>query len=105
MIEELTKTVRELTGSLFYWRKKIMDWGLASGLAAICGVVVNFIRIGRWQGNIETRVQQIEQTFDKQDARLEGLTNSINEQNKILTKIEVKLDLIFGEKKGRKKNA
>lgn len=82
-----------------------MDWGLASGLAAICGVVVNFIRIGRWQGNIETRVQQIELTFDKQDARLEGLMNSINEQNKILTKIEVKLDLIFNESKGKKKNA
>ena len=76
-----------------------MDWGLVAGLAALCGVVVNFIRIGRWQGNIETRVDKVEQNFDKQDIRLENLTTSINEQNKILTKIEVKLDLIFRENK------
>ncbi len=76
-----------------------MDWGLVTGMAALCGVVVNFIRIGRWQGSIETRVDKIEQNFDKQDIRLENLTTSINEQNKILTKIEVKLDLIFKENK------
>ena len=76
-----------------------MDWGLVTGVAALCGVVVNFIRIGRWQGSIETRVDKIEQNFDKQDIRLENLTTSINEQNKILTKIEVKLDLIFKENK------
>lgn len=76
-----------------------MDWGLVTGMAALCGVIVNFIRIGRWQGSIETRVDKIEQNFDKQDIRLENLTTSINEQNKILTKIEVKLDLIFKENK------
>ena len=76
-----------------------MDWGLVAGLTALCGVVVNFIRIGRWQGSIETRVDKVEKNFDKQDIRLENLTTSINEQNKILTKIEVKLDLIFRENK------
>lgn len=79
-----------------------MDWGLATGLAAICGVVMNFIRIGRWQGNIETRVEKIEQTFEKQDTRLEGLANSISEQNRLLTEIKIKLDMLF-DKKGRKK--
>lgn len=80
-----------------------MDWGLVTGMAALCGVVVNFIRIGRWQGSIETRVDKIEQNFDKQDIRLENLTTSINEQNKILTKIEVKLDLIFKENKAKER--
>lgn len=80
-----------------------MDWGLVTGVAALCGVVVNFIRIGRWQGSIETRVDKIEQNFDKQDIRLENLTTSINEQNKILTKIEVKLDLIFKENKAKER--
>ena len=56
-----------------------MDWGLVAGLAALCGVVVNFIRIGRWQGSIETRVDKVEKNFDKQDIRLENLTTSINE--------------------------
>ena len=80
-----------------------MDWGLVTGMAALCGVIVNFIRIGRWQGSIETRVDKIEQNFDKQDIRLENLTTSINEQNKILTKIEVKLDLIFNESKAKER--
>ena len=80
-----------------------MDWGVVTGMAALCGVVINFIRIGRWQGSIETRVDKIEQNFDKQDIRLENLTTSINEQNKILTKIEVKLDLIFKENKERER--
>lgn len=81
-----------------------MDWGLLTGVAAICGVIANFIRIGRWQGNIETRVDKMEKTFEKQDMRLEKLTVSITEQNRILTEIKVKLDLLF-DKKGRKKNA
>ena len=80
-----------------------MDWGLVTGMAALCGVIVNFIRIGRWQGSIETRVDKMEQNFDKQDIRLENLTTSINEQNKILTKIEVKLDLIFKENKAKER--
>ncbi|MBP3345570.1 MAG: hypothetical protein J6L86_00875 [Alphaproteobacteria bacterium] len=80
-----------------------MDWGLVTGMAALCGVIINFIRIGRWQGSIETRVNKIEQNFDKQDIRLENLTTSINEQNKILTKIEVKLDLIFKENKAKER--
>jgi uncharacterized coiled-coil protein SlyX len=80
-----------------------MDWGLVAGMAALCGVIVNFIRIGRWQGSIETRVDKMEQNFDKQDIRLENLTTSINEQNKILTKIEVKLDLIFNESKAKER--
>lgn len=80
-----------------------MDWGVVTGMAALCGVVINFVRIGRWQGSIETRVDKIEQNFDKQDIRLENLTTSINEQNKILTKIEVKLDLIFKENKARER--
>ena len=46
----------------------------------------------------------MEKTFEKQDTRLEKLTVSINEQNRILTEIKVKLDMLF-EKKGRKKNA
>ena len=80
-----------------------MDWGLVTGMAALCGVIINFIRISRWQGSIETRVDKIEQNFDKQDIRLENLTTSINEQNKILTKIEVKLDLIFKENKAKER--
>lgn len=78
-----------------------MDWGLVAGIAALCGVVVNFIRIGQWQGRIETRVDKLEAASEKQDKKLEVLANLINKQNELLTEIKVKIDLVFAGK-GRK---
>ena len=76
-----------------------MDWGLVTGLAAICGVIVNFIRIGRWQGNIETRVSTLEKIYDSHDLRMENLTRLLSKQNDLLTEVKVKLDMLFSEKK------
>lgn len=78
-----------------------MDWGLVAGIAALCGVVINFIRIGQWQGRIETRVDKLEAASEKQDKKLEVLANLINKQNELLTEIKVKIDLVFAGK-GRK---
>ncbi len=80
-----------------------MDWGLVTGLAAICGVIVNFIRIGRWQGNIETRVSTLEKIYDSHDLRMENLTRLLSKQNDLLTEVKVKLDMLFSEKKMRQK--
>lgn len=80
-----------------------MDWGLVAGLAALFGVVVNFIRFGRWQGNIETRVAGLEKISDGHDARMENLTKLMSKQNDLLTEIKVKLDMLFSEKKVRRK--
>ena len=76
-----------------------MDWGLVTGLAAMCGVIVNFIRIGRWQGNIETRVSTLEKIYDSHDLRMENLTRLLSKQNDLLTEVKVKLDMLFNEKK------
>ncbi len=83
----------------------MVDWGVISGLAALCGVVINFVRIGRWQGNIETRVHSLEKSFDNHDIRMENLTRLIAKQNDLLTEVKVKLDLIFSNKNERRKNA
>ena len=80
-----------------------MDWGLVTGLAAMCGVIVNFIRIGRWQGNIETRVSTLEKIYDSNDLRMENLTRLLSKQNDLLTEVKVKLDMLFNEKKMRQK--
>lgn len=80
-----------------------MDWGLVAGLAALCGVVVNFIRFGRWQGNIETRVAGLEKISDGHDTRMENLAKLMSKQNDLLTEIKVKLDMLFNEKKARRK--
>ena len=76
-----------------------MDWGLVTGLAAMCGVIVNFIRIGRWQGNIETRVSTLEKIYDSHDLRMENLTRLLSKQNDLLTEVKVKLDMLFDDKK------
>lgn len=80
-----------------------MDWGLVTGLAAMCGVIVNFIRIGRWQGNIESRVSTLEKIYDSHDLRMENLTRLLSKQNDLLTEVKVKLDMLFSEKKMRQK--
>ena len=84
-------------------RMEMMDWGVVSGLAALVGVIINFIRIGRWQGNIETRVSILEKTFDHHDIRMKELTTLISKQNDLLTEVKIKLEMLF-EKKKRGKN-
>lgn len=79
-----------------------MDWGLITGLAAICGVIVNFVRIGHWQGNIETRVDALENNYSHHDIRLDELVNLINRQNELLTEVKVKLEMLFDRKERRR---
>ena len=79
-----------------------MDWGLITGLAAICGVIVNFVRIGHWQGNIETRVDTLENNYNHHDIRLDELVNLINRQNELLTEVKVKLEMLFDRKERRR---
>ena len=80
-----------------------MDWGLITGLAAICGVIINFIRIGHWQGNIETRVDTLEKNSDHHSIRMEELVDLIHKQNDLLTEVKVKLEMLF-DKKERRRN-
>ena len=81
-----------------------MDWGLITGLAAMGGVITNFIRFGRWQGNIETRVSTLEKIYDNHDLRMENLTRLLSKQNDLLTEVKVKLDMIFRENKAERKS-
>ncbi len=85
-------------------RLGMMDWGLITGLAAICGVITNFIRFGRWQGNIETRVSTLEKIYDNHDLRMENLTRLLSKQNDLLTEVKVKLDMLFNDKKVKPKS-
>ena len=78
-----------------------MDWGVITGLAAIGGVITNFIRFGRWQGKIETQVSTLEKIYDSHDIRMENLTNLLSKQHDLLTEVKVKLDMLF-DKKGKK---
>lgn len=72
-----------------------MDWGLVTGLTAMCGVIVNFVRIGHWQGNIETRVDALEKSLDHQGVRLEEIADLIYKQNNLLTEVKVKFEMLF----------
>lgn len=78
-----------------------MDWGLISGLAALAGVIINFVRIGRWQGNIETRVSILEKNVYRHDSRMEELAMLMSKQNDLLTEVKIKLEMLFEDKKKR----
>ena len=103
MTEKLVKMLRELKSSLFCWRKKIMDWGLVSGLAALCGVVVNFLRFGKWQGIIETKVTRLEWDSSNALAKFDAIEQALKDNNEILTELKVKLEVML-ERKARKRN-
>lgn len=78
-----------------------MDWGLITGLSAIAGVIANFIRFGRWQGKIETKVSTLEKIYDSHDLRMENLTRLLSKQNDLLTEVKVKLDMLFEKKRNK----
>ncbi len=80
-----------------------MDWGLLSSLAALLGVLLNFIRIGEWKARQETRLDGLEKRQDSYDGRVEGLILLINKQNELLTELKVKLDLMLTDKNRRRK--
>lgn len=75
-----------------------MDWGLVSGIAAIIGVIINFIRFGRWQGAIETKVEELDKNFIVYQNKMDGLSVIMNRQNELLTEVKVKIDLIIDGK-------
>lgn len=81
-----------------------MDLGLVTGLAALCGVLCNFIRLGEWKARQETKVENLEKRIEAFDHTLSDLLSKNDYQTQLLTELKVKLDMIFNDKKGRKKN-
>ena len=81
-----------------------MDWGLIAGAAALIGVLMNFIRMGEWKARQETKVENLEKRVETFDRTVGDLLSKNDYQTQLLTELKVKLDMIFTEKKGRKKN-
>lgn len=79
-----------------------MDWGLISGLAALCGVIVNFLRFGKWQGIIETKVTRLEWDSSKALAKFDAIEQALRENNEILTELKVKLEIMMAGKEKKK---
>lgn len=80
-----------------------MDMGLITGLVAICGVLFNFIRIGHWQGSIESRVKNLEQASFNALTKFDAISKALDKNNVILTELKTRLDIMFEEKRGKKK--
>lgn len=81
-----------------------MDWGIIAGVSALIGVLMNFIRVGEWKARQETKVDNLEKRLDSFERSIGDLLRKNDVQMQLLTELKVKLDLIFNEKKGRKKN-
>lgn len=81
-----------------------MDWGIIAGVSALIGVLMNFIRVGEWKARQETKVDNLEKRLDGFEHSIGDLLRKNDVQTQLLTELKVKLDMIFSEKKGRKKN-
>lgn len=81
-----------------------MDWGILAGVSALIGVLMNFIRVGEWKARQETKVDNLEKRLDGFEHSIGDLLRKNDVQTQLLTELKVKLDMIFNEKKGRKKN-
>ncbi len=79
-----------------------MDWGLIAGLAALAGVFMNFVRIGHWQGSMESRVKSLEQASSNALTKFDAISQVLDKNTVILTELKTRLDLIFDEKRGRR---
>lgn len=80
-----------------------MDLGLIAAIAALIGVVANFIRFGHWQGSMESRVNNLEQTSSNTLSKFDDICKTLNHNTIILTEMKTRLDVLFDEKKGKKK--
>ena len=75
-----------------------MNWeGITAGLA-LCGVLFNFIRFGKWQGIIETKVSNLERDSCNALTKFDAINKALKENNEILTAVKVKLELMLEER-------
>ena len=77
-----------------------MDWEAVGIILSLCGVLFNFIRFGKWQGIIETKVTVLERDSSITLTKFDVLNKALRENNEILTELKVKIELML-EKKGR----
>lgn len=77
-----------------------MNWEALGVILSLCGVLFNFIRFGKWQGIIETKVTALERDSSATITKFDVLNKALQENNELLTELKVKIELML-EKKGR----
>lgn len=77
-----------------------MNWEAFGVVLSLCGVLFNFIRFGKWQGVIETKVASLERDSSITITKFDVLNKALRENNELLTELKVKIELML-EKKGR----
>ena len=82
-----------------------MNWEAIGVLLALFGVFFNFLRFGKWQGIIETKVSNLEKDSSNALTKFDAINKALKENNEILTEVKVKLEMIFdkGEKNDTKR--
>ncbi len=75
----------------------MMSWEGMCAIAAIAGVAMNFIRFGKWQGNIETRVTVLERESAKVFTKFDVVSKRIEESGKLLAEVNAKLGILLDE--------
>lgn len=75
----------------------MMSWEGMCAIAAIAGVITNFIRFGKWQGSMETRVTVLERESIKAFTKFDVVSKRIEETGKLLAEVNAKLEVLLEE--------
>lgn len=72
-----------------------MGWEGIGAIAALCGVVFNFVRFGNWQGKIEAKVETLERDSSNALTKFDVINKTMKENNALLVEMQVKINLLF----------
>lgn len=71
-----------------------MNWEAIGVILALFGVFFNFLRFGKWQGIIETKVGNLERDSLNALTKFDAINKALKENNEILTEVKVKLEMM-----------
>ena len=75
----------------------MIEWEGICSLAACAGVITNFIRFGKWQGSIETKVSILEKESQTAITKFDVIGSRLEDTSKLLAELNAKLEILLKE--------
>lgn len=76
----------------------MIGWEGVTSIAALMGVVLNFVRIGKWQGTIEAKVHILEREAETALTKFDVIGKRLEETSRLLAELNTKLEIILRDK-------
>lgn len=75
----------------------MIEWEGICSLAACSGVVINFIRFGKWQGSMEAKVAILEKESQSALSKFDVIGSKLENTSKLLAELNTKLEILLKE--------